>query len=524
MQFEISTPVTNSNFFNREKDLERLLFNAKNLTKGNPNWMALLGHRKVGKSSLLWELRRKLPARIHDVYIDCWSLKLDPKSFFSKWITEIVNTFLIKSRQAPKTGLVQSYSVAAMARLGALQINALNRAVELLEALNRRAYSHDLFEDIIDLPEKLAQETGVFFLIIVDEFPELASLMKFKGVKENTGDLFALFRTVWQRHRRTGYIISGSRIDMLNEMTQNSTSPFFGHFELMPILPFDEKDARQMLHRLFADAGLAFDRGLPQEIVKFIGANPFYLQALGSEIYRLARHTRAAKADGETLKIAVQETLFDAGGRLYFYFDDLLKKIAGNSALAESTLIALTEAKRITDVAKELGVERGAVSTILTSLLKQEIVTKNETGAYQVVDPAFAHWLRSRSDLRLALPPLLLGTESEKAVARALSQFGFKLVYQSKASRGTFDLLAIHDYKMIGIQCKKSELPCYVETNLIRRMQREAEKLDWRALLAIHTEAGVRFYEVDKLKAGRSKTIRLDEKTRCLEDIFSIIR
>jgi len=524
MQFEISTPVTNANFFNREKDLERLLFNAQNLTKGISNWVALLGHRKVGKSSLLWELRRRLPARIHDVYIDCWSLKIDPKSFFTKWIAEIINTFLIKSRQAPKTGLVQSYSVAAVARLGALQIKALNRAVELLEALNRRAYSHDLFEDIIDLPEKLAQEAGIFFLVIVDEFPELAALMKFKGVKENAGDLFALFRTVWQRHRRTGYIISGSRIDMLNEMTQNSNSPFFGHFELMPILPFDEKDARQMLKKLFSGAGLAFDRGLPDEIVKFIGTNPFYLQALGSEIYRLTRHTHAEKADGATLKIAAQETLFDAGGRLYFYFDDLLKKIAGNSALAESTLMVLTEAKRITDVASELGIERGAVSTIITGLLKQEIVTKNGAGAYQVVDPAFAHWLASRSDLHLALPPLLLGTESEKAVARALSQFGFKLVYQSKASRGTFDLLAIHDYKMIGIQCKKAELPCYVETNLIRRMKREAQKLDWRALLAIHTGAGVRFYEAAKLKEEKSKSIRIDEKTRMVEDIFSIIR
>jgi AAA+ ATPase superfamily predicted ATPase len=524
MQFEISTPVTNANFFNREKELDRLLFNAQNLTKGISNWVAILGHRKVGKSSLLWELRRRLPARIHDVYVDCWSLKIDPKSFFAKWITEIINAFLIKSRQALKTGLVQSYSAATVARLGALRIETLNRAVELLEALNRRAYSHDLFEDIIDLPEKLAQETGAFFLVIVDEFPELAALMKFKAVKENAGDLFALFRAVWQRHRRTGYIISGSRIDMLNEMTQNSTSPFFGHFELMPIPPFDEKDARRMLQRLFSGAGLAFDRGLPQEIIKFIGTNPFYLQVLGSEIYRLARHTRAEKADGETLKIAAQETLFDAGSRLYFYFDDLLKKIAGNSTLAEATLIALTEAKRITAVARELGVERGAVSTIITSLLKQEIVAKNEAGAYYVADPAFAHWLRSRSDLHLALPPLLLGTESEKAVARSLSQFGFKLVYQSKASRGTFDLLAIHDYKMIGIQCKKSELPCYVETNLIRRMKREAKKLDWRALLAIHTSAGVRFYEATKLKVGRSKTIRLDEKTRRLEDIFSIIR
>jgi Holliday junction resolvase/predicted transcriptional regulator len=462
-----------------------------------------------------------MPAHVNDVYLDCWSLKIEPKSFFSKWITEIINAFLIKSKRGKATGLVQDYSVAAIARLGALKIKALDQAMALLEALNKHAYSHDLFEDIIDLPEKIAKETGCYFLVIVDEFPELAALMKFKGVKENVGDLFALFRSVWQRHRRTGYIISGSRIDMLKEMTQTSTSPFFGHFDLLPVRSFDEEDACQMLQRLFSDAGIAFDRELPADIVQLVGTNPFYLQVVGHEIYRLAR--AAGKADRETLKVAVQETLFDASGRLYFYFDDLLKKIAGTSTLAESILIALTEAKRITDVAKELGIERGAVSTVLTSLVKQETVKKNKEGTYQVADPAFAFWLRSRSDLHPVLPPLLLGTESEKAVARKLSEFGFKLVYQSKASRGTFDLLAMHDYVMIGIQCKKCELPCYVEKSLIRRMKREAEKLDWRALLAIHTSSGVRFYDVNNFKEGKGKNIRIDEKSQAVEDIFAIM-
>jgi len=521
MQFEISTPVTNANFFNREKELDRLLFSVENLAKGARNWVAVLGHRKVGKSSLLWELRRRMPAHINDVYLDCWSLKIEPKSFFGKWTTEIINAFLIKNKLAKTTGLIQDYSVAAIARLGSLKIKALTQAMALLEALNRRAYSHDLFEDLIDLPEKIARETGSYFLVIVDEFPELAGLMKFKGVKENVSDLFALFRSVWQRHRRTGYIISGSRIDMLKEMTQRSSSPFFGHFELLPIRPFDEKEARQMLQRLFSDAGITFDRKLPAEIIKLIGSNPFYLQVVGSEIHRLARDT--GRADGETLKLAVQETFFDASGRLYFYFDDLLKKIAGASTLAEATLIALTEEKRMIDVAKELGIERGAVSAVIAGLMKQEIVKKNESGAYQLTDLAFAHWLRSRSDLRLVLPPLLLGTESEKAVARALSEFGFKLVYQSKASRGTFDLLAMHDYMMIGIQCKKCELPCYVEKSLIRRMKREAEKLDWHALLAIHTSSGIRFYDAKALKEGKGKNIRLDEKTRAVEDLFSLI-
>jgi predicted AAA+ superfamily ATPase len=108
MQFEISTPVTNANFFNREKELDRLLFSAENLAKGARNWVALLGHRKVGKSSLLWELRRRLPANINDVYVDCWSLKIEPKSFFSKWIMEIINSYVVKNKQAKETGLLKT--------------------------------------------------------------------------------------------------------------------------------------------------------------------------------------------------------------------------------------------------------------------------------------------------------------------------------------------------------------------------------------------------------------------------------
>jgi Holliday junction resolvase len=97
------------------------------------------------------------------------------------------------------------------------------------------------------------------------------------------------------------------------------------------------------------------------------------------------------------------------------------------------------------------------------------------------------------------------------------------LVYQSKASRGTFDLLAMHDYIMIGIQCKKAELPFYVAKEVIRRMQREAKKLDWHALLAVHTSSGVRFYDVNNLKETKGRNIRINEKTRTVEDIFSLL-
>lgn len=53
----------------------------------------------------------------------------------------------------------------------------------------------------------------------------------------------------------------------------------------------------------------------------------------------------------------------------------------------------------------------------------------------------------------------VVGNEAEIAVARDLSELGFDLVYQSRTSRGAFDLLAIRGSEQVGIQVKRSARP-----------------------------------------------------------------
>ncbi len=53
MFFESSKPVTGSFFFNRTKELAELVNTVELLKQGSTKYLALIGQRKTGKTSLL---------------------------------------------------------------------------------------------------------------------------------------------------------------------------------------------------------------------------------------------------------------------------------------------------------------------------------------------------------------------------------------------------------------------------------------------------------------------------------------
>jgi Holliday junction resolvase len=107
--------------------------------------------------------------------------------------------------------------------------------------------------------------------------------------------------------------------------------------------------------------------------------------------------------------------------------------------------------------------------------------------------------------------PLLLGEESEKEVARELARQGVGLVYQSRASRGAFDLLAIYQTHQIGLQVKRiKKYPVYIAEREIGRMRSDARSLGWHAAIAFDLDGAVSIHALDrgtKTKRGRPKVV-----------------
>ena len=81
--YSTSIPVTATSFFDREGEIRTLQTVVEALRADSPTWLAIIGPRKIGKTSLLLELaRRAADSEVVFVVIDCFEeLPLLPEIF-----------------------------------------------------------------------------------------------------------------------------------------------------------------------------------------------------------------------------------------------------------------------------------------------------------------------------------------------------------------------------------------------------------------------------------------------------------
>jgi hypothetical protein len=175
-----------------------------------------------------------------------------------------------------------------------------------------------------------------------------------------------------------------------------------------------------------------------------------------------------------------------------------------------TTLDALADGRAsLTSIAKSTHSSSGSTVSYLGRL--QNAVAKTEDGLYQLTDPTFALWLKWRRPGGTVIPMNVVGDEAEKAVAKTLSSMGFDLVYQSKASRGAFDLLATRGALQLGIQVKRSALPLRFKQVEWARMVAEGDRLKWRWVVSAVAPTG-EIYMLDPARALLRRGVCLTEK------------
>lgn len=140
-----------------------------------------------------------------------------------------------------------------------------------------------------------------------------------------------------------------------------------------------------------------------------------------------------------------------------------------------------------------------------------EAVVRDEEGVWSVTDPLFRSWLEWRQPGGTVVPMRLLGDEAELAVAERLAHLGFELVYQSRGSRGAFDLIATRGAGVLAVQVKRSALPLHFTKEAWERMSADGERYAWKWTVAqVDSKGDVRL--LDPAKVRRSRGFVLDER------------
>lgn len=488
MTFQTSHPVLGTEFHDRTGELAQLERFAAELRAGTARWLAIIGPRKVGKTSLILELSRRT-AGVDFVLVDTQEQSSPSAEVFRTAALRTVDRLLASDlgnsiEVLAATTRELDATLDASTAFGALP----PRVKTTIRSLARGEMTDELLRLCLDLPERLAEALGRTVVIAIDEFQELA-VGKDK-------DLLHVVRSTWQHHRRVGYVVSGSGRTLLEEMVTREHSPFFQHFALMYVEPFKRDDAIALL------TGETIPTAVAERAVDVLGGHPFYLQLLGE-----ALTAGEPPYDDAALKDAFQTVLFSRTGRLGLYLQLVFDRAVGRSTYLAATLDALGDGPlRMTDVATRIHASTADTARYLERL--GDLVRKRDDGAYELSDAVFGLWLRWRRPGGTVVPMSVIGDAAEREVATHLAHMGFELVYQSRASRGAFDLLATRGAVQLGVQVKRSPLPLTFTRTAWSRMTADAERFGWRSTIAsVEPNGAIQF--LDPNKASHGKTIRV---------------
>ncbi|HEY0482117.1 MAG TPA: ATP-binding protein [Kofleriaceae bacterium] len=495
--FRTSTPVTQGAFHDRATELKALTQRVDQLRAGTPRWLAVLGVRRVGKTSLLLELvRRNRHRDVRFVVLDCFEDQPLGFDIFRRLALRTVDAFFGRELGVSLEALADRPDEYRATLPEAQGFSRLDRALRAdLLSLCVAPANAKTAHLALGLADRLATATRQYCVVAWDEFQELAKL------PASRGGVLSVARAIWQRHQRTTYVICGSERSVLRQLVTSERSPFFQHFDFMELGAMNPTDAQELLQKS-APPGRAIPAPVASQAVEVLGGHPFYLQLFGEVLT-----AGEPPYDPGLVRQVYSELLFTRTGRLSLYFAREFDRLVGSAATLAATLEALADGPmRTMEVARRTGASSGAVVRYLERL--GDAVVRGDDQRWSLVDPVFGMWLRWRQPGGAVVPMTVIGDDAELEIARRLSALGFELVYQSRASRGAFDLLGVRAGLQVGLQVKRSALPVRFSKSAWARLHSDARRLGWRWLVAVVTPASqVVFFDPARARAGASVTL-----------------
>ncbi len=359
-----------NSFTNRAFEMKRLAANFDNKVN-----TILISPRRWGKSSLVnkaAEIFRGKKSR-YAVMIDLFNIR-DESQFYAYFAKKIIQATSSKPKEWIDTAMLFLKRLAPKVSFPVTMVNDFEIAFEL------RDKAED-FEDILNLPEKIACAKKIEIAVCIDEFQNILNF-------ENPLLFQKRLRAAWQKHMNSVYILYGSQTHMMTALFEKKSMPFYKFGDVMYLRKIDSKFLTDFIITKFKNTGKTISREFARQITEEAECQPYYTQQLAHIVWINSDKT----VTSENINNSVTN-LIEQNEPLY------IKEAESLSNTQINFLKMLTESERKDIYAKEL-IQRyrlgtsGNVTKIRTVLIKKEIIHLVNS-KYELVDPVFRLWLKN---------------------------------------------------------------------------------------------------------------------------------
>lgn len=259
--FIFGIATSGDNFTDRKKETERLLLNFQHGVN-----TVLISPRRWGKTSLVQKVCRLAQSdKLKVVYLDIFSCRSD-KEFYNAFATAIIKQTSSKFEEWLDNAKLFLSRITPKISIGPGPMTDFSISLEM------NPKSEDI-DEILQLPEKIAQKKNCSIVICIDEFQQIAEFSDSKTFQKQ-------LRTVWQLQKNVSYCLFGSKKHLMNELFENKSYPFYKFGDAIYLQKIGTQDWVEYICNRFSVTGKQISEQLAERISQAVDNHSSYVQQL----------------------------------------------------------------------------------------------------------------------------------------------------------------------------------------------------------------------------------------------------
>lgn len=366
--FTFGVATSGDNFTDREKETERLLLNFRNGVN-----TVLISPRRWGKTSLVQKACGLAQSnRLKVVYLDIFSCRSD-RDFYDAFASAILKQTSSKLDEWIENARLFLSRISPKISIGTEPMSDFSVSLEL------NPKSNDI-DEILQLPEKIAQKKGCNIVVCIDEFQQIAEFKDSRTFQKR-------LRSVWQLQKSVSYCLFGSKKHLMNELFEKKSLPFYKFGDAIYLSKIGTQDWTEYICRRFEATGKHIPKELAEKICRQVENHSSYVQQLAWLVWIHTDNT-ATEQDFE----AACQDIIDQNTPLFEKQTESLTTYQMN--FLRAVVEGVHEEFTTQEVLNKYKLGSSAnVSIIKRALVKKELI-EIEKRRVMIPDPVMKVWLK----------------------------------------------------------------------------------------------------------------------------------
>ena len=360
--------VEGKNFTDRELETKRLQLNFENGMNS-----ILISPRRIGKTSLVKKVKSLTENQERIVvFMDIYKCRSEYE-FYEKFASSVIQATSTKMDQMVQTAKEFIMSITPRITYSPDPGTEYTLSLGITPKMNTP-------EEILDLPERIAQKKGIQMVVCIDEFQQIGEMPDSLTVQKT-------IRSVWQHHRNVCYCLFGSKQHLMNNLFYSRKMPFYQFGDMFFLKKIPTEKWMPFITSRFKDAGKQISEKLAERICQTVDNYSSYVQQLAWNVLVVSDSIVTEQTFQEGLEATfAQVTPFfvELTANLTTYQLNLLRAIC--SGFHEDF------GKKEVTSQYDLG-SRSNLVKLKKALIEREIIEQTEDGLF-ISDPLFERWFK----------------------------------------------------------------------------------------------------------------------------------